>query len=313
MSNIIVGTDPHFKDKNPLNRIDNYVESLLEKIGKIRLITEKKKSSAFILAGDVFDVKNSEKVSHGLVTNLMAEFKKFPCPVYSIVGNHDIKYDRLDTLPEQPLGVLFESGTLKRLSSLIIDDTEIVGVDFTPPDKTSIDSFIFNKTTAKQILITHHNLFPGVTKFFDEAAISYEQLANKVNASIIVNGHIHYPPDGKYIISIAGKYFVNPGSLSRGSLTRDNVERDVQVVYIDLKKMEPELVNLKAKPASEVFDILRREAQVEKDKQIEDFVEKLRVTVAESEGADATTIIQSLDIDSAVRAKVEYFLSIASD
>ena len=313
MAKIIHFTDPHYKDKAPISRKDDYINALLDKTLKISKLAKKVKAEAVFCGGDVFDVKDSVKISYWLTNSLINMFKNFPCPVYSIVGNHDIKNDRLETVNDQPLGTLFESGALRRLDKVIIGGVEIVGRDFTVANKTEVDHFVIPKETDSQILITHHNLFLGKTQFFSEKAISYEQLAEVTNADIVLNGHIHYPVDGKYIVKINGKYFVNPGSFSRGSLTEDNLDRDVQVVLIDTDKMVPELVNIQANPAIDVFDIQAKEDKKEVDKKIEDFAKRLKEAIVTTSGDDIVSVMSSLELKKNVREKVEHYLSIAGE
>jgi predicted phosphodiesterase len=312
MSKIIHFTDPHYKDKAPITRTDDYAKALIDKTLKISKLAKKVKAKAVFCGGDVFDVKDSIKISYWLTNTLIQVFKEFPCPVYSLIGNHDITYDRLDTIGKQPLGTLFESGALKHLDKVVIDDVEIIGLDFTPANKTEIEHFVIEKKENKQIIIAHHNLFLGQTQFYDEKAISYEQLSEVVNADIILNGHIHYPVDGKYIVKLNNKYFVNPGSLSRGSLTDDNLDRNVQVVLIDTEEMVPELVNLQVAPASEVFNIQAKEERKEKSRKIEEFVDNLKEAVVSTDGDDIVSVMSSLKLKKLVKERVEHYLSLAA-
>jgi DNA repair exonuclease SbcCD nuclease subunit len=295
MAKLLYVTDVHLKDKPPVSRIDDYAEALFGKFLKLRKLCEKLSIDAFLIGGDLFDVKDSVKVSHYLTRRSIEIFKSFPCPVYSIVGNHDIKYDRLDTISEQPLGVLFESGAVQRLTKAEFGNTEVIGVDFTSDKNTEVSDFVFEKTADEQILSTHHNLFLGKTEFFDEKAISYEQLEKEVNAWLVLCGHIHYPPNGEYIVKVKDTYFVNPGSLSRGSLSKDNLQRPVQAALIDTDEKSVELVNIKAAPPEEIFDLESKQEKDEKSEKIEDFVENLRDAVEKTEGEDVYTILSELD------------------
>ncbi len=60
----------------------------------------------------------------------------YPCETWCIEGNHDIKHNNLDTLEEQPLGVLFESGIFKHLRDTVFEDgplkVRVVGVPYSP-------------------------------------------------------------------------------------------------------------------------------------------------------------------------------------
>ena len=313
MAKVLYATDIHLKDTPPISRTDDYAEALFEKLEKIRKICVKLEAEAFIMGGDVFDVKDSKKVSHYLVRRCLEVFREFPCPVYSIVGNHDIKYDRLDTVYEQPLGVLFESGLVKRLSRIEVGSCEFIGVDYTSHNKTDVSSFTFDKGAGRQVLVTHHNLFINKTDFFGEKAIPYSVLAEETNADAVLNGHIHFPQDGQYIVEIGGKFFINPGALSRGSLSRDNLERPVHALLIDTEEFSFNLIDLKAKPVNEIFDLESKSEIDERSKKIEEFVLNLKTSVQEEAGDNITDILESLDIPSNIRKKVEHYLSIAGE
>lgn len=61
-------------------------QARMDAITRIRDIAEKEKVAAVLVAGDLFD---SPSVKAGIVSEALAKLGKFPCPVYSIPGNHD--------------------------------------------------------------------------------------------------------------------------------------------------------------------------------------------------------------------------------
>src|SRR5271157_1179336 len=113
---IITASDIHICDINPRARTDDFKETILEKIDQIRIACQKLKADAFIIAGDLFNLKNPNKNTHSLVRELIEVFKKFKCPVYMIPGNHDLMGNSLESLKDQPLGVLFASGAVINLA-----------------------------------------------------------------------------------------------------------------------------------------------------------------------------------------------------
>jgi len=76
---IITASDIHIGDINPRSRIDDFKETILGKIEQIRKECVKCNADAFIIAGDLFNLKNPNKNTHGLVRELIEIFKKFKC------------------------------------------------------------------------------------------------------------------------------------------------------------------------------------------------------------------------------------------
>ncbi len=317
-------TDPHVKDTPPISRSDDYASAILGKIEKIRDMCVDQKVDGVFVGGDVFDVKNSARTTHGLVVRCINLFSSFPCPVYTLVGNHDIFHDQLSTLDKQPLGVVFAKGdaVLIRLSenSFQAGPVRFVGYDYQIPEKIDVSHFDRPKDGEDvQIAFTHHNLVPSGTKFWDEAAIPYGDFKD-ISPDIVINGHLHSPPGGNIVVK-DGKTFVNPGALSRGSLTIDDVKRPVQALIIEypdrsgigVEHVTLTLVDLEATPAEEVFYIERKERELENSQKMAEFVENLTDTIENSSERDTVQLLEEIEMSSEVRASVEKYLNRAKE
>lgn len=309
MPKIVVFTDPHLKDKPPLSRKDDYTETIFGKMVKCFKLAEKLEAEAIVIPGDLFDVRFASKVSHALVERTLALFKASKVPVFGITGNHDIINDRLESVPKQPIGVLYRSGFLMHLDKFTLTDgTTLYGVDFTNPKYTKIEDFFFKKAADElQIVFTHHNLVPTGNKFFDEGAISFEDLKDHP-LDILVNGHIHHPIDGKYIVKIKDKTFVTPGSISRGSISKDNRNRKVYALLIDTQARKIDLVDLKATPSEDVFKIEQRLEELKRDAEIQTFAKMLDDMTTNADDEDLSAMLLEMDISTEVREKAEAYL-----
>src|SRR4051812_11501053 len=102
---ILTVGDVHLADKNPAMRIDNYRDNGFFELGLIRQKAVEEKADYVGITGDIFDEKSPHKSSHYLVSTAMSMFNSYPCPVGSVIGNHDITHNRLESMQKQPLQV----------------------------------------------------------------------------------------------------------------------------------------------------------------------------------------------------------------
>ncbi len=80
-------TDTHIRGTSPKNRLDDYYESLKEKLKEISNIIREEKVDYVLHGGDLFDRPD---VSVSIVSDFAKIFQDFGVPIYIISGNHDI-------------------------------------------------------------------------------------------------------------------------------------------------------------------------------------------------------------------------------
>ena len=113
-------TDHHFSHKPPGRRQGDYFMDLSSKMAQV--ITHCNSTGSIpLFGGDLFHLKDPSKIVTpnlirflGGMSNLLGQF--FTPPICAI-GNHDIRSDRLSTLPEQGLGLLAAAGKVKLLAN----------------------------------------------------------------------------------------------------------------------------------------------------------------------------------------------------
>ena len=83
---------------------------------------------------------------------------------------------------------------------------------------------------------------------------------------IVVSGATAVVDDQDIQVGIGGKQFVNIGSLTRGSLSQDNLDRipSAAVLRCTEQGVEIEVKPLNVRPAEEVFDVEGRARQVKR-------------------------------------------------
>jgi len=297
MNEIIILTagDIHVSDINPRSRIDNFKETIIGKIEQLKTAAAKLKADAVLLTGDLYNIKFPMKNSHDLNRELIEIFNKFKCPVYAIPGNHDLTADNLDTIPSQPIGVLYASGALKNLNQEIINKkgfkVSLVGIPFTKDIKLNKITIPPKEDCVAQICVLHVYAGPKAGKLYKEQLYGYDELA-ALGPDIFVIGHYHTDQgiqwNGK-------KCFINLGSISRGVLAEDKIDHKPKFgfikVYQENKDSEVKItvdsIPLKIKPPEEIFDLKKHSDEKQQSQNIQEYVEHL-VSEASSKTGLAT-------------------------
>lgn len=283
-------TDIHTRQDNPPSRLGNYVDDTLDKVEQVMAIAKKEKCDFTYCGGDVFDAKRPYKTKHTLIVRLMRVFSKSGMTNYCVVGNHDISYDNMGTLPDQPLGVMFESGILVRVDGNSIYTKgnlklHLDSYDF--DEEPDFDEIARKRAKVEADVYTlgaHVYSCPKGGSMFGSKLFSYEELA-MTGHDIYLLGHYHV--DNGIVDEAFNKprqTFINPGSLTRGDHGDENLDRTPNCVVVTIEKKGGEVtwltkrIELKVKPASEVFDLNRKEKLKAEAKETAGFVAELEAT-----------------------------------
>lgn len=305
--NFVWSSDWHLSDRPPGRRRDDYRRAIINKIQAIQELCNRL-SAACLCGGDVFHVKNpkSEANSHSLVeeaTRVLAEFP-YNC-VFGAIGNHDIQHDRMETLPEQPLGVLIAAGVYHNLvaeSVLFVNKDQTISV--------LVESFGYadEETTLRRLLncgmrppgvtyrigIVHAFGRPGeATEMFGHRIIGYDELSH-LDFDFLLWGHDHSRKETETVGNIT---HVNLGSLARAAFSYDEVERPVSAVILSftekgIRMKEKQLVVTPLEAAFITADkIVER---VVKTEEVTEFFSKLDSEVDGVETTDQKEVLKQL-------------------
>jgi len=242
--------------------MDNWNETILGKLTQVGDIAREVGADAVLDGGDGFHIKSPSRNSHRMSNDVARVHRGYPCPVYATVGNHDVKYGDISFLGESPLGTLFESGVYGRL----YDEHEalfergglrvrVVGVPFhgTEYDMNRLTTIV--RGDEDWLVVVAHLLASpeGGEMFAGEDILKYADLAN-LGPDVWAFGHWH---KNQGIQQVGGKWFINIGSLSRGALVQDDLERTPSCAVLRFTKggFKAEERPLDVQPASEVFNI----------------------------------------------------------
>lgn len=318
MINLVWRTDIHFSDKAPQSRTDDWKGALLDKMSQIGEIAREVNAEAVLDGGDLFHIKSPNRTSHSLVQSIMEVQSHYPCPTYACIGNHDVVYGDYTYINQQPLGVLFSSGVLNRL----YDEHEAVFKSPIHRDR--------RRTTVRVVGIPYHgvrydwNRFTSIKKgdedylvvvahvlasekggsmFEGEDIIKYADLKS-LDPDVWMFGHWHKDQGVTEITS--GKYVVNVGSLSRGSLSQDNLDRIPKCCVLKFSQwgIDIESRELKVQPAEEIFDIEGKERQEVRTEVIDSFVESLGSSLILGKSKNLVEVLSQVEVSSKVKERV---------
>lgn len=322
--NILFVNDVHIADSAPAKRTETYGEDIKAKLLEIRQIAEEQDANIALFAGDIFHHKHAHRVTHKTVNWLCEYFMGFDCPVYIVIGNHDIPDGRLESLEKQPLGVI---GNLSNVT-LMGWDQYAFNFEGTNPFRDDRNSDItissipgvpgvtiadYAKPQRDQgskwhVLAVHQSVVPDKSKLppvlqDKDFMHDSQDVANVTDADVILYGHEH----GNHgIYARSGKLFVNLGAICRGSLTESDLNREPQVFLLKLgETISGAPIKLKnVKPAAEVFRLEEHVAAQEHRADIDDAIGRLndtKLTIFSIETVIGEIEVRD-DIDASARA-----------
>ena len=276
-------TDTHIRGTSPKNRLDDYCETLKEKLKEISNIVKEEKIDFVLHGGDLFDRPD---VSVSIVSEFAQIFQSFGVPIYIISGNHDIFGHNPDTLDRTMLGLLCNLGIMHLVNyKKIILEKDNLRVQLTgSPYIYSMDE-LSNRDNYKvtevdesckyAIHMTHGFLIDK--PFMKEVSYTLIEDIKDTKADITLGGHYHF---GFKTVELDNKYFVNPGALIRISNSKIEMKRRPKVDIISLgKNIHIEERYLKsAKPGEEVLDRSEMERHQFKGIKMAEFKESIEAS-----------------------------------
>lgn len=316
---LIWRTDIHISDNGPVSRTDDWKDTCLSKLRHVGQVAAQVGAAAVIDGGDFFHIKSPSRNSHKLVAEVAALHAKYPCPVYANVGNHDCVYGDYDYLGQQPLGVLFDSGSFRRLydqhQAVFKADGVQVRVVGIPYHGTSYDWERFKEAAAARqpedthLMVVAHVLASkkGGTMFENEDIIKYADLEKLDGVDVWCFGHWH--KDQGITTLGNGSTVVNTGSLTRGTLSQDDLTRKPAPVEIQFHATGVTAFkhNMPLIPIDECFDLETRKERAERDVAVDGFVQSLSATLKDTSKGSLVETLRGLNIQPSLRERAIWY------
>lgn len=287
----LTSSDEHLADQAPGFRKDDYRASILGKLEWQGDMARRFKADALLRGGDFFHVKPANKTTMRTMAMSARVHRRYPCPTFAVAGNHDMSNNDPDSIPGQPLGVMFGSGVFQRLKDETFTSgtmkVRVVGVEYTTDlDVDGLHDLVRKKDETYTVAFVHAlaSMAPEekIQSFFNEKVFDYRDLVFNGCPDVYVFGHYH---KDQGIVEHMGTKFVNLGSISRGALTFENIERKPKVSLIKANSqgifVEEHVVP--HEDALSVFDLDRKKKMEKEIKDIDDFIQKMRADAASSE------------------------------
>lgn len=319
MKALLVG-DIHLCDRPPSLRKPGYAEQILDKLVYTSQVAHDESVDAVIWAGDVFHVKSPSRTSHRLVQQVIEIGNSYQCAWYIVPGNHDVTHDRMESLDNQPLGVLFKAGAYPLIGDIPM--TRMFGVPWLQSwDQLGTWMGQWQESEAS-LLVTHAPIFPpgqSVPYEFIDAG-DYAKMMDRPGD--VYYGHIH-DTHGTYEVTyqkgsdgdLVTSLFCNQGALSRGSLHESTLKRKPAVtIYDSTKKGKARFRRIEVPhyPVEEVFSLeVRKEAESQQQR-LSDFLASVGTT--ELQQFDVATVlahIDTLELKPRTRQQIEEVLEVA--
>jgi DNA repair exonuclease SbcCD nuclease subunit len=239
MSNIIFVGDTHLKGSSPISRCDDYSTAILNKIESLVQVANSFNCNKIVLLGDVFD---SHTTTLPYLAKVISSFKKISdagITVYTVVGNHDIKNNRMDSLSSCALGILISTGYVKLAPrTLTIDDVDFNFFHY-PDELVKRDSDNYS------VCVAHR---------YYEFGLSWDSLTRddvkSLNYDAMILGHYHVPCD---TVTIEDTLLYRPGSLSRSTSESYNKLRTPRVLIFNCLNHKTAYVDIQCESADKVF------------------------------------------------------------
>lgn len=318
--------DPHYKPTTPENRLDDYRETLKRKTREIIEIGKKHQVSAFLQPGDFWDTPNPpldyvaevmemwsgvdifdslSRLTSGLPYNteqILKDLKSF-IPLIGVAGNHELYGNNLSTLPKTMIGFVNKLGLMKFATKenpyyFYTDDGLKIAVtgthyhlDIDSPEH--IDDYVVEEKLGDYHIHIVHGYLTDKSKGDLLRHTLIDQIKH-TKADLTITGHDHI---GFPITEVDGKYFVNPGALTRMSNDLKEMNRQVKVLLIDITKENGlQLKEIPLRSALKGDLVLSRAKIIEKKKRetrLEEFKQAVR-KAGVKKSTDITEIVRDI-------------------
>jgi len=249
-------TDTHLAANQPANRIDNYNESVLQKIEFVCKYCNDNSVSTLVHGGDLLH-------SHHVKPDVLIAFAdlmiKYNLDLYYVYGNHDVQGANFDFIDKTNLGLISRYPWFHELNERIehFDDCVLSGYNYTVNRKETYfpfpdtgHTFAGRKVlhTKKKILVLHANIYDVANENPMIEKIGVRNNEIETDADLVLCGHTHYGWEKG--VKCDGTIIINPGSIARVKYDEHTNGFGPRLVHIKVdKEIEYQFVQIPVNPA----------------------------------------------------------------
>lgn len=306
MKKILFLADLHLSPVSPGSRTDDYTEASFAKLEQVRSLIERLEVDALVILGDIFHLKSWSKNPYWL-TNRFVEWlftvDQLGCEIVVVVGNHDVPYGNTEFIRKQPIGTILAQPFVKR--SLILNDPYIkIDVHDFDPAFVKDDLNQYKRDGAKFHIICAHNALMERGQLPGEPTVNFHEF--DLDCDVLAFGHIHHPT---VIQKVNDIWFINPGAMMRGSLAKENLKREINVVLMRFDEdIKYKKFALDVAPSEQVFDLVKKEREDTRDDKIADFVDMLDTASKATLSTDPSAILDDMDVARSIKKVAQIYL-----
>ncbi len=247
--------DIHAKVNNPVNRKDDYGAAFWNKMNFIFDTCSLHDVDFILQPGDFFDKYGQDSLT--LIYDLIIFLKHYEIPVYSIYGQHDLRFHNLE-YDKLPINILNETDYFNIIKHQVIypsdNDQHVVicGSSFgqDTPNRTEVKGC--NILVTHQMIIKKKKLWPDQTEY-----VKANKLLSDTGFDIIVSGDNH---QGFMINNKEGQMLFNCGSLMRSNI--DQIDHQPRFYIFDTTTGKSNRFDI---PIDDPEDVFRLDQKIEKD------------------------------------------------
>lgn len=304
--------DPHFRYgfDSPRGRTEDFFSQIDNKLEQLYQLKQQHNLEGLILTGDILD-KSSGYTLPQVRANLdkFHELQQRFGKVYSILGNHDVKFASSVFKSESLYQILVNHNIIHDITEYPtqIGNYTLAGLDYANKDITYESLLALDARHTNLIAVLHTHLVPdSYTMQFGDFH-TYSQITKALkNTKMIIAGHLHrgYP-----IAQVNGVTIINQWSFTR--LARDyytvSNEHTPQVAIIDTDDLHnPTTLNLVCSDYDSAFIQKELERESSLQANLHTFVESCKAVEIRGD----STIGNAPE---AIRQRVEYYLNKAEE
>jgi DNA repair exonuclease SbcCD nuclease subunit len=266
------------RNKNPINRIDDILETQFKKLEWIFSYAEDIDCKRILFGGDLF---HTPSVPDIIATRFIKLLKRHKIPFYFIIGNHDVTGGNTDSKDYSKIGIISECEYAHHVVGAIdFDEFYLTGYDFSkkmecPKIIDPINDFNIKEKSKPVICMVHSMITdePSIVDGLIHRTINWAEI--QINCDLLFCGHFHPGYPIRYS-GLGGVPVVNCGALIRQEASHTDLHRDPQICVIKIDKGKVKL-NFEIVPHDkEVFDMTKIISKNFKEHEKYKFIEALK-------------------------------------
>jgi DNA repair exonuclease SbcCD nuclease subunit len=238
---IIAAADLHMTAARPVNRTDNYEETVLGKFDQI-LSLARKHDAVLTISGDLFDTVKLTKIPYVLTNKILQMIRLSKVRVLACHGQHDMTYHN-PNLQTSPYYTLLVGGGVEvpGAMGITIGDVRFYGAgwgqEIAMPGVKTPDLI--------DVLLLHRTITPGEPPFFlKDATSAKDALKTLHNFDFVLSGDYHSGFVHEEEVDQDVRFLVNPGPMLRSSIDSMSYQPRVYLIDTEVLSVEPTYLHI---------------------------------------------------------------------